>query len=483
MHCYLHSDALVAVPHGIASLAAFMRDRYDVRLLDATAAGRHRHTRIDDKQFEYGLSSDQVMREIGRYQPDVIGYSCLFSHQMDFIRQLSKRVRNRWPGTFQVCGGGHPSFIPDRAGRDSALDVVVVGEGEETFRELLDAHNEGRDGRDIIGTVWLEDGIVVRRNAPRPLIEDLDHLPWPAYDLLDMESYFAANRPHGVFSHGRRTTQVITSRGCPLHCTFCSSARFWGRRLRLRNVEDVVDQIAYLVERYRADWIQFEDDNITHNRNHIESFCNALIRRRLPVHWSLPNGVAGATLNRPLLQLMHHAGCRDLTLAIESGSQETLRRTRKPLRVEQVHRVVREVREVGIGMTAYFIVGFPWETRADITATLGLARSMPWAAVFYATPLVGSQLAADMIEEGLIDEDHDFERDSYFISKSQNFGYSDAELSGLIKQIHLHNGFGHPRWMLGHLWTFGRLLLDHVPLRYLRQARHQVREWLSGECD
>ena len=165
----------------------------------------------------------------------------------------------------------------------------------------------------------------------------------------------------------------------------------------------------------------------------------------------------------------------------ESGSRETLRRTRKPLRVEQVHRVVREVREVGIGITSYFIVGFPWETRADIKATLDLARSLPWAAIFYATPLVGSQLAEDMVEEGLINKDYDFEDDAFLISKSQNFGYSDAELSGIIKQIHNHNGFGHPLWMLGHLRTFGRSVLDHGPLRYLRQARQQVREWLSGE--
>ena len=434
----LASDHMSTIPHGIACLAAYLRDRWDVRLLDATIEGFLRFTRVDEEIIEFGLDAADVCERIAEFQPDVVGWSCVFSHQMPFIRRASHLVRARLPDAFQVCGGNYPTFLPGRALAGSALDAIVAGEGEETLRELLDALDRGDDPTHVRGTIWPDVDGGARANPPRAALEDIAGLPWPAYDLLNMPAYFRHAFPHSYFTTTSRVMQVMSSRGCCYQCTYCSSARFWNHRLRLRNPDDVVEQIAWLVDRWGTRWIQFEDDNLTGNREHIEQICMGLIRRRVGVRWSAPNGVCVATLDAPLLALMHRAGCRDLTVAIESSSQETLRRLRKPLRVEQVAPVVREMRRLGIRVSATLIVGFHWETLEDARRTLAIATGagLDWPMVLRANPLPGTELTRQMIRDGAIPADYDFERNSFFRSVASFPGFDSRELAAAERRTH-----------------------------------------------
>jgi anaerobic magnesium-protoporphyrin IX monomethyl ester cyclase len=401
---------IASCPLGVGYLAAAVRDRAEVQVMDAVAESEHVH-RLEGDFAWHGVPLSEIRRRIERFRPDLVGITCLFSSVFPVVRQICREVKRIDPGIITMTGGTYPSFLAERCLREEALDLIAQGEGESVLLDLIAALRNGGDLGGVDGLAFKDDGRIVVNPKTR-WIADLDSIPFPARDLLPMDIYNKRGIPHSLSISGRSFAPMITSRGCPARCIYCSSSRFWGNRYRLRSAENVLDEIGELVERWGIDEIQFEDDNMTAKRKRAEAIFRGIIEREYKIRFNFPNGVALWTLDEPLVDLMREAGCYQMTLAYESGSQEVLRNiVKKPTRLDHAARITEYIHARGIRTDAFFIIGFPGESREQIAETFRFADRMRTdiAQFFVANPLPGTELYELAASRGMLRDDFDFE--------------------------------------------------------------------------
>jgi anaerobic magnesium-protoporphyrin IX monomethyl ester cyclase len=360
---------------GLLTLAAYLRDRsVDVEIVDLTFAR-------DLRPFATGLRS---------FAPDVVG---VHTKTLTYPRALDVARRARDAGAVAVAGG------PDSATRtefylSSGFDVVVPGEGEGSILEIARAAAEGRDIDGIPGTVVQRDGRLVR-GPVRPLLRDLDALPLPAWDLIDMEAYLG----QWERTTGERRAAVLTSRGCPFDCSWCSKPTF-GRSFRQQSPERVIEELRALRQRYRVDYVRFCDDVFGISRPWIDRLLTLLEEERLGLQWEC---LARVDLLKPdLLHRMRSTGLARVYVGVESGSQKMLDLMNRGTRLAQVERTAAALRAEGIRQFWFLMLGYPGETLEDIEATLQLFRrfSPEEYSVSIAVPIPGTRFH-DKVRERL----------------------------------------------------------------------------------
>lgn len=430
-------DKMCCMPMGIAYLGAVLRDSFDVSLLDAVAEGHHLERDIDRRLFQYGLSTDMIMDKIRALEPDAVGISCLFSNQFPVVAELARKVKEWNPDALTVTGGTHPSFLPERCLKEEGLDYVVRGEAELSLPALLAAVQKGAGFDEVEGLCWRENGDVKVREKTS-WIKDLDTLPFPARDLLPVEKYFDINVPFMFFSQSPRNLSFISSRGCPCRCNFCSSTRYWGGRYRARSPESVLAELEHLKSRYGVEEVKFEDDNLTVDSKRAKAIFRGMIERGLNLRWNMPNGVMVKTLSdRELVSLMKESGCYEVILAFESGDQFVVDNiVNKPLDLVKARDIVAQVKEFGIDTHAFFIVGFPGETLAQIRNTFSYARSLQLDKfyVFIFNPLPGTPLFQQCLDRGLIRDEYQTEENCYLISGFSTDEWTPEQLEAMQKK-------------------------------------------------
>ncbi len=423
---------VVMQPLGITSLAAVLRDRVEVALLDASVEGMDQ-ARLDPPDFEVrGLAPEQVQRRIEAFAPDLLGVSCVFSPQYPLLQEIVRRAREADPDLVTVAGGTHPSFLAERVLRETPeLDLVVLGEAEDSLRELLRALEAGRGLGEIDGLAW-RDGEAVRIQPKTRFVEDLDALPFPARDLLDMRLYARSCTSHGAFQRRALVASVTSSRGCPKRCVYCSSSVYWGRRFRPRSPGNVLDELEELVRRHGVEEVQFEDDNLTLRPARAKAIFRGMIERGLGLRFSLPNGVAMGTVDEEMVRLMREAGCYEVYLPFESGSPRVLREVmhKTGVDIERSLEVAELFRSYGIRTLAYFMMGLPGETLEEMEETYRLAvRSRVFMPiVFVAQPLPGSDMTRQLVESGDLSPDYRFEDNRYVKSVFQTRDWTSEEV-------------------------------------------------------
>jgi anaerobic magnesium-protoporphyrin IX monomethyl ester cyclase len=345
-------------PLGVAYVAAALREAgHDVRLLDCTFMDR-----------EEALSVALAVRA------DVVGISCLVT-LLDECLWFAERLRDRT--RLLVAGGPLPTCEPDTfLGR---FDFVVRGEGEETMRELVAVHQAGGDPGTVAGAVSRAAHVAGDRTtdadgstavgAPRPFAADLDALPFPARDLLPNRSYIG----HGRRRYGHAVTTVMSTRGCPYDCEFCSNVVF-GPTYRERSPGNVVDEIEEALA-FGYDRISFADDVFTLNRRRVIAICAEITRRRLRFSWECLGRVD--SLDFETARTMRAAGCDRIFFGIESGNDEILALMNKGITTDQARSAVEAARRAGITVGAFFILFYPGETDDTVLDTLRFAGSLP----------------------------------------------------------------------------------------------------------
>jgi magnesium-protoporphyrin IX monomethyl ester (oxidative) cyclase len=419
---------------GIAYLGAVLNNRYDVRLLDAVVEGHHLERTITPQIIQYGLDTDMIMERIREFAPDVVGISCLFSHQFPVVTKLARKVKAWDSEVVTVTGGTHPTFLPERCLREEALDFIVMGEAEESFPALLKAIENGDSLQDIDGLAYrTEERQFI--NPKTAWIKDLDSLPFPARNLLPLQKYFDINIPFLYFSKSPRNISFISSRGCPFSCRFCSSCIYWGGRYRARSPENVLAELEHLKTVYGIEEVKFEDDNLTLDTNRAKAIFRGMIERKLNLFWNMPNGVMLKTLaDRELIQLMKQSGCYEVVLAFESGDQWVLDNiVNKPIDLEASRGIVRNVMEEGIDTHAFFIIGFPGENLVQIKNTFTYAHSLDLdkMIVFFYNPLPGTSLYKECLERGLTNEAQT-EKNQYAIGNISDQDWTPEILGKII---------------------------------------------------
>lgn len=357
---------------------------------------------VDLNQRKYIGKSFSILKAIFKNeQPQVVGISCLSSYynQAKAIARLVKTLDRK---VQVVMGGVHPSVLPKLVLQDSNVDFVVIGEGEFTMLELCKNLQKEKNYCDIKGLGFKEKGKIIV-NEQRELIENLDELPFPSWHLVPPSEYPPA--PQGFIIKKYPVAPIITSRGCPYACTYCASNRFWRRRWRARSPENVISEIKFLVEKYGVKEIEVVDDNFTYNRARALKICEGLIREKIDIQWTCPNGLRVDRIDRKLLQKMKNAGCYHIVLGIESLSDTVLRKVGRNMSLKTIKDAVTIAKKEGMIVGGFFIFGLPLESNysASKTIELSLKLGLDWAQYFVFTPLPGSLEFSKWIEKDNID--------------------------------------------------------------------------------
>ena len=261
----------------------------------------------------------------------------------------------------------HASTEAENVLRDKNVEAVVIGEGEITFAEVCDAVERG-ESFDGINGVARRNGEHVVFNQPRELIDDLDGLPLPARHLLPINKYLEGQCRELKYNYNMRypVLSMISSRGCPFRCAFCSFHVVYGQSFRPRSASEVVDEVEFLVEKYRAREIHFLDDNMTVQKKRVHQICDEIIARRLDVKWCAPSGLDIRALDEDLLRKMKKSGCYRFLFGIETGDPETRKYIQKYHDIPQARRMVRSANAIGMWTAASYIIGFPYEKMENI---------------------------------------------------------------------------------------------------------------------
>ncbi len=384
--------AILTPPLGLGYLAAAVRRAdHEVALFDGPGA-------------HGGL--DQLERTLRQERPDLVGFQ-LFSCDLGAVGQALELTRRVLPSAITLIGGPHVNGEPERSmAQLPAADLGMHGEGEPGLPTLLDRLAAGQDpGSEAIpGLLWRRDGeVVVNPQGRNP---NLDDLPWPAWDLISPQRYPAA--PHGTFSKRLPTAPIITTRGCPCLCSYCSVDLVHGRAIRSRSAEDIVDEAVFLQRYHGVRELNLEDDAFTASKAHAMAFCEEILRRGLDLPWTLPNGVRLDRLDAELVRTMERAGCHAMAVGIESGSPEVLAHMRKGLTLELVRdKLAMITRETGIRLQGMFILGYPTERPGDLERTIELALSLPLHRAQFGLflPLPGTAIYRQLVAQGEIDPD------------------------------------------------------------------------------
>ncbi len=315
-----------------------------------------------DQQIE-PAPADEVIRAAA---PDMVLIGGT-THSRFASFEAARRARAVRPEALVVYGGPHASFTAqDTLSHVPEIDIIVHGEGEETTLELagwwLRGQKRSADLRRVRGISYREEDRVVRTPA-RPPIEDLDALGPPARDLVPMDRY----RMQMDYLN-RRGTSIMTARGCPIMCSFCSASAMFGRTYRARRPALVLDEIEQLLATTDAEGIKIFDSTFTLSRPHVEAFCSEIHRRELSFPWECEIRVG--SVDKALLATMQAAGCYYVDIGVESGSQRVLDEcVRKGIRLEQARDTLRWTRELGLLTKVFFTSGHPGETYAEGLAT------------------------------------------------------------------------------------------------------------------
>jgi radical SAM superfamily enzyme YgiQ (UPF0313 family) len=363
-------------PLGVAYLAAVLRERgLEVDLFDASFAR-------------------QPLREIARLVADthydLVGISAMTSMIGD-AAEIARAVKSVSPETVVIAGGPHPTVAPEHTLSLGVFDAVVLGEGEETLPALIEG---GLRIEEQPGLCYVREGELVRNERAEP-IADLDCLPLPAWDMLDMPKYLSLWYQLDAVRYGLRGTSIMASRGCPYNCSYCQPTlrTIFGRRVRRRSPRSLVAEAAQLKDRYGIEGLMWLDDTFLLDRGWMGELCDAFIEADLGLVWGC--NVRADVCDREALAEMKEAGLRIVHVGIESASQRVLDDLyHKGITIEQVREAVAAAKSLDLKARGYFMLGAPTETEDEVRASIRLANELPLDDVTFSitTPLPHTDL-------------------------------------------------------------------------------------------
>ncbi len=464
---WVHRFSTAVPPLNLAWLAAIARQEgHQARIFD-----------------QYGIrqDDDSLVTGMVRHGVDVLGVSAL-TPAMRRTRGIVDAVRRKVPGTLVVMGNVHPSIFPEATLREGGADVVVLGEGEESFREILQRHAAGEALAGIPGTATLVDGEFVRGPA-RPEMPDLDANPFPPWEDADLSPYIGAL----LLGVHERILPVQQSRGCAYRCTFCGQESMH-LKVRRRDVRRVVDEMEYLHDRFGVGFVGFQDAYFPVTKREGLAFCDEVMRRGLQrkMRWITETRVD--KVDPELLRAMRDAGCHTIMYGLEVGDQAVMDSIDKKTTLEQNRAAMAWTRELGIVTLGLFIIGLPGETPATIDATVRHAIELDCdiAKFNVATPVPGSRFFAELAQDWPELRDADPEKfSSWFDGGSDEEilyaprGMTSSQVQSLQRQA-MARFYARPRLILRHLrrgtippkyLALGGAVLLNNTLRALAAAR------------
>lgn len=433
------------IPLGIYYIASYVRSHgFDVHCIDAEAQRLH---------------NSEILDKIKDIKPDIIGLSATTVAYMRAC-DLAQAVKQRYPHLPMVIGGAHATANLKDVMEHPAFDYAIYGEGEITFVDLLHALEKKHDLSTVHGLAYRECEHV-RINPPREYIQDLDQLPFPAYDLIpDLALY------HPDPSNYRLTpvVNIITSRGCPNHCTFCDRNVF-GQKLRQRTPENVATEIEFLVKQYGVREVAFVDDTFTIGKGRIQKIFTLLQQKEIQISWTCMSRVN--TVDYETLAFMKKMGCWKIKFGIESGDEAILQKIRKNINLDTAREVIRSCKRLRISTSGFFIIGHPKETKESIEKTIDFALDVPFddIVVTINTPIPGTVQYKEAEQYGTLDATN-MSRFNYWSPVFVPHGLSSAYLIASQKRMYRRFYF--------RMRTVPRLIQDLISPTGMKRFRSYV---------
>ena len=430
------------LPMGLAYLAAVLEEAgHEVTVIDCPAE------MIDLKQLKTKLVA---------IEPNLIGITSMTpTIQSAFLS--AQTAKEACPEAMVVIGGPHATFMDEQVlAEEKAVDVVVRGEGEETLLELAQNVSNPTALKKIEGITFRNNGETVR-TPTRPYIQNLDELPRPAYKYFSLENY-------RLF--GRKMLPIMTSRGCPSQCSFCTTARMFGKAFRARSPKSIVDELEWLRDEHGADAFSFYDDTFTLNTKRAVTICEEIKNRKIGLPWDCQTRVSRVTPE--LLATMRDANCQQVFFGVESGCQTILDAVNKGTTVEQNRKAIKMAKDAGLFVAISVIIGYPGETRDMLMQTIDLVKKAEPddAYICVATPYPGTELRRLVEEKGYeISNDWRHYDTTTPIFKNPNLSAED------IKKLRtsFYNSFYSPKYVLRHIFkknfysrVMARTAVNHI---------------------
>lgn len=376
------------------------------------------------------MTYHNLKHEIEKRNPDVVGIQTLTFTLIDAV-MTAKIVKEIDPSIYVVLGGPHVNIYPRETLSIPWVDYIILGEGEYVICELLKAVKRRKDFKEIKGIGYKKDEELFI-NPRQEFIENLDGLPHPPRQLLNVERYFSA------ISEFFPITTMMSSRGCPFKCSYCDRPHL-GKRFRARSAENVVGEMQECHEMGIKD-IFFYDDTFTIDRKRVLEICDLIIKQNVKMSWDVRTHVN--TVDGFVLSKMAEAGCRRIHFGVESGTPEIQNILRKNLDLNQVKKIFFEAKKVGLKTLAYFMIGCPTETKDQIEKTIDfmLKLNPDYAHISVATPFPGTEMYAFGFERGIYQEDY---WKQFALDPKENFvpaiwteNLSEEELNAAVRRAY-----------------------------------------------
>ncbi len=378
-----------------------------------------------------------IFETIIDFSPLLIGIGCLFSGHFPLVLNYTKKIKEQFATTPIVIGGIHPTTFPaEILANCSSVDYVVLGEGEEAIVKIASILKKKKvdtsdtiDLNNIDGIAYRLNGKVIV-NPKNSFINSLDNIPFPAYDLINIKDYYHNTsgwlNPRNLSINA--SIPILTSRGCPTLCSFCSMFKVMGHRHRARSPEKVVDEIEFLYKKYNHRHFSFIDDNLTLKKSNILEICNQIIERNLNIQFDTPNGVAIGKLDKEVMDALVEAGLVKVTLAIESGSDYIRNKIMgKNLSRDKIMEIVRLTKQYKhLYVKAFFIIGMPEDTKTTLSETYKMIEEIDvdQPCLFNLRPFPGTRVFDQALKDKLFTDN--FNIDS--IWKMDTLHYSNNKI-------------------------------------------------------
>ncbi len=393
---------------------------YTVGLLSAVLSRKGYAVEVLDANLE-GMDEAALEAAVKKSAPTMVCVSAMTVEYRKCVHKTFEIVKSADSEIITSIGGVYPTLSPEIATKDDKIDYFIIGEGEERLPQLLEAI-EGKGDLNAI------DGLIRRSPATGQLIfnendtaknriKDLDSLPFPDYSHFDMEKYIYFGEKYTQNFQFRQfpVGQTITSRGCPYKCTFCASNNVYGKAVTFRSPDNVLAEIDMLVKDYGIRELIIVDDNFLLKRSRAVKILEGLVERNYDLLWK-SNNLAIFHMDRELLELMKKSGCYQITVSIESGHPNTLKRMKKPVDLEKAKEIVQIIKELDIELISNYVIGLPGDTFDEIRGSFAYAEALDidYSLFSIATPLPATELFDISKEQGCIAPDFGFENFDYY---------------------------------------------------------------------
>lgn len=386
-----HEDKGVCPPPGLGYIGSLLlQEGYDVKIIDGQL---------------HNYNAQELTDQIEKENADFVGFTATTYNRFKAIEAI-KEVKKRLNVPILVGGCHFSPTAEDCLKNVPEIDYVIVNEGEFTTLELLNKLSNNEPINEVRGLVYREGNQIVRTSL-RDWIKDLSkEIPPTNWELFELDKYKHTLEVVGTTG---KSIGIMTSRGCPQNCVFCSSPKFWKRKVRFRYPIEIVDELELLHKKYGYSYFDFYDDTLTVNPNHVKEICNEIINRGLDIKWYGRARVD--TVNKEILELMKKSGCIAISYGVESGSQKILNSIHKNITPEKVYETIKISADLGFHVKAFFLFSLPDERKKDINQTLELMDKLKAISPKIGTPsnftliFPGTELEVIAKREGTLAED------------------------------------------------------------------------------